>query len=370
MDENEKKMITPIINNLNKLMELLLSYLNFFSSNSDKIKYSKYFNRHKALLLSNINTDTLTTEQINEKINTYYNDFNNEMFLLNNHLKEFNKYFENNSALFSLNRYNNNLNNLYNDLKNLHMKNIFFKSRIQNSELIYLIFKHMVAINECSIVEDLLRSDLKSSYALKVKNRYPIQNNHINIKEEIKNYITNILKCNIEFNYDSKGNITIRYFPFIIIIANSPLKDNLYSLKRQLTIIINFMNQKKENQDLILLDKIKTLFENRIEFILNLFFDEKKVNPQKAIVFSPQNILDFIKFFLNYIYNYNNLMKKKCAICNKISKYSFVEKCFFPPYYKLFKIYKIPNDINFEFNEKENLFYHEDCFKRISDPSV
>ena len=292
------------------------------------------------------------------------------MFLLNNHLKEFNKYFENNSALFSLNRYNNNLNNLYNDLKNLHTKNIFFKSRIQNSELIYLIFKHMVAINECSIVEDLLRSDLKSSYALKVKNRYPIQNNHINIKEEIKNYITNILKCNIEFNYDSKGNITIRYFPFIIIIANSPLKDNLYSLKRQLTIIINFMNQKKENQDLILLDKIKTLFENRIEFILNLFFDEKKVNPQKAIVFSPQNILDFIKFFLNYIYNYNNLMKKKCAICNKISKYSFIEKCFFPPYYKLFKIYKIPNDINFEFNEKENLFYHEDCFKRISDPSV
>ena len=371
MDEKEKKIISPIINDLNKLIELLLSYLNFFSEDSGKIKFSKFLIRHKSLLISDEEEEeTLNNADIDKKVKNYFDEFNNEMISFNEHLKELNKYYENNSESLVFNKNNNDLNNLYNELKNLRVKSIFFRSRIQNNEFIYLIFKHMVAINECSTVEELLKSDLKSSYILKAKNKYLFQNNHIDIKEEIKNYIKNTLRCNIEFNYDSKGNITIKYFPFIIIIINSPLKDEIYSLKRQITMVINFINQKKENQDLLLLDKIKSLFENRIEFILNLFFDEKRANAQKIITFTPQNILDFIKNFLNYLYNYNNLMKKKCAICNRISKYSFVEKCFFPPYYKLFKIYKIPNDINYEFNEKENLFYHEDCFTRISDPSV
>jgi len=370
MDENEKKIISPIFNDLGKLMNLLLSYLNFFSPNNEKIIYPIYFNKYKSLLPTEPNIEKTNGEKLSEKIQIYFDEFNNEMLLLNAHLKEINKYLENNIASFTNNKYINELNNLYGDLKNLRMKNILYKSRIQNNELIYLIFKHIVNIAECSIVEDLLKSEIKGGYILRGKNKPISQNNLIDIKEEIINYIKNTLKSNIDFNYDSKGNISIKYFPFAIIIISSPLKENFYSLKRKLSIIINFINQKKENQDLILIDKIKILFENRIAFILNLMFEEKKLTSQKSVSFTQQNILEFIKNFINYLYNYNNLMKKKCALCNQISKYSFIEKSFFPPYYKLYKTYKIPIDNNFVFNEKENLFYHEDCFKRISNPSV
>ena len=370
MDENEKKIISPIFNDLGKLMNLLLSYLNFFSPNDEKINYPMYFNKYKSLFQIETNTDKINNEKLNEKVQIYFEEFNNEMLLLNGHLKEVNKYLENNLVSFTNSKYINELNNLYSDLKNLRSKNILYKSRIQNNELIYLIFKHIVNIIECSIVEDLLKSEIKGGYILRGKYKSFSQNNTIDIKQEVVNYIKNTLKCNIDFNYDLKGNISIKYFPFSIIIISSPLKENFYSLKRKLTLIINFINHKKENQDLILIDKIKTLFENRLASILNLLFEEKKLSIHKSVSFTQQNILEFIINFLNYLYNYNNLMKKKCALCNKISKYSFVEKSFFPPYYKLYKTYKIPIDNNFVFNEKENLFYHEDCFKKISNTSV
>lgn len=370
MDENERKIINQIAGDLNKLMSLVLSYLNFFSPNSEKINYPIFSNKYKYAFSKDPKEDIMNDEKIKEKVKIYFDEFNNELLLLNEHLKEINKYFKSNFD-FSIGYKNNNeLINLYNESKNLRSKNILFKSRIQNNEFIYLIFKYMVNIVECSIIEDLLKSEIKTSYAFKGKNKYIIQNKQIDIKEEIKNYIKYTLKSYMDFNYDSKGNITIKYFPFLIIINISHLEDNLYYLNKKIHIIINICNQKKENQDLLLIDKIKILFENRIAFIINLFFEEKKLSIKKPNPISQPNLLDLIKYFLNYLYNYNNLMKKKCALCNKIGKYSFKEKSFFPPYYKLFKAYKIPTDNNLGFNEKENLFYHEDCFKIISNSSV
>ena len=172
--------------------------------------------------------------------------------------------------------------------------------------------------------------------------------------------------CKIDFDLDSKGFIKIKYFPFVINIG-IPLKDYYYCLKNKVTIIIKFDNQKEEH-DLLLLDKIKSLFDTRILTILNSVYDEKKAKFQKVITFTKQNLLDFITNFLNYLYNYNNIMNIPCAFCNKISKYSFIEKCFYPPYYKLYKISKI--EIDGKINERENLFFHEECFRRISNPSL
>jgi hypothetical protein len=59
----------------------------------------------------------------------------------------------------------------------------------------------------------------------------------------------------------------------------------------------------------------------------------------------------------------------KCAFCNQITRYSYKEKNFFPPYYKLLKISKGAFEPKNN-NEKNNLFFHEECFKRISNPSL
>ena len=368
MDENEKKIITLISNSLNKLANLLFSYLNFFSPNSEKIKNSFHFNRYKYLNQNESNKDELNEEIINSKVKNYYEEFKNQISAFKEYLDDFNKYYAKNS-LSSFNYTNmNELYNLFQELKNLRTKNELFKDKLQKNEIIFIMFKHIVSIGEYAIVEDSLKSEIKNSYYLRNKikqDRNSFQNNPVGIKVTINNYIKNVLNSNIEFNFDPKGLIVIKYSPFLISIS-LPLKDNLFLLKKKAVININFIHHKKENYDLILIDKIRTLFENRILSILNLVYDEKKVNYQNLISIYQQNLTDFIIHFLNYLYSYNEMMSKKCALCNKISKYSYLENSFFPPYYKLYKTYKSNSDIK----EIESLFYHEDCFRKISNSSL
>jgi hypothetical protein len=226
------------------------------------------------------------------------------------------------------------------------------------------MFKQIINSCHFSLVEYTLKIDVKNSYIIRKKIKpeiIPNNNNETHIKTKINNYIKNVFKNNIEFNFDSKGFISIKYLPLVIIIG-LPIKD-IFFLKHKITININFINSKKENINSLLIEKIKLLIENRISSILGLIYDEKKAANQK-INFTEQNLLDFIVNLLNYLLHYNNIFMTKCAFCGHISKYSYKEKCFFPPYYKLFKINK------FGINENDNLFFHEDCFTRISDPSL
>ena len=369
MDENEKRFANLILNNINSLKNILLSYLNFFSPKSEKIMNSIYLNQNTSLNRIDSNGNYINNVEINKKVNNYFEEFQKELSSLNKILEEFQKYYENNSIFNDNYRNIQELISLFENLNSLRLKNNIFKDKIQKIELIFLIFKHITDIGEYSIVEESLKSEIKSCYNIKkkVKLERSINPNYLeDIKEKINIYIKNVMCCKIDFDLDSKGFIKIKYFPFVINIG-LPLKDNYYCLKNKVTIIIKFDNQKEEH-DLLLLDKIKSLFDTRILTILNSVYDEKKAKFQKVITFTKQNLLDFITNFLNYLYNYNNIMNIPCAFCNKISKYSFIEKCFYPPYYKLYKISKI--EIDGKINERENLFFHEECFRRISNPSL
>ena len=364
MDDMDKKYFSFIMNNINILTETFFSYLNFLSSNSEKNEFSFNFNKSKSLMQLESNENE-NDEQISKKAKNFLVDFHKEMSSLNGQLEDFGKYYEKNTG-FTVNYRNyNELIALNNNFQKMAIKSILCKQKTQKNELIYIMFKQIIDSCHFSIVENTLKLDIKSNYIIRKKiKQETIPNNNIetHIKTKINNYIKNVFKNNIEFNFDSKGFMSIKYLPLIIIIG-MPLKD-IFSLKHKITININFINSKKENINSLLIEKLKLLIENRIISLLGLMYDEKKAANQKQINFSEQNLLDFIVHLLNYLLHYNNIFMAKCAFCGHISKYSYKEKCFFPPYYKLFKLNKIG------INENENLFFHEDCFARISNPSL
>ena len=366
MDENEKKYFSHITNYIIRLMDSLHSYLNFFSQESEKKEYSFNFNKNKSLI-SIESIDNESEEQIKKKTQNFFIEFQKVMSFLNAQLEEFGKYYEKNISYNHNNRNIDELITLYHNYEKMTMKNILFKEKMQKNELVFLIFKQIVNICQFSIVGETIKSEIKNSYIIRKKNNKQEKNGTSNIqayiKTKIDNYIKNYLKNGIEFNYDHKGFISIKYLPLLIIIG-LPIKDNIMSLKHKITININFINGKKEHQYFILIEKLKILIDNRISSMLSLIFDEKKITNQKIVTFSENTLVDFIINLLNYLYNFNNIFITKCALCNHISKYSYIEKCFFPPYYKLFKLNK------FGINENENLFFHEDCFKRMSNPSL
>ena len=98
-------------------------------------------------------------------------------------------------------------------------------------------------------------------------------------------------------------------------------------------------------------------FESKIYSILKSITEEKKsIDIEKSIM------IEFCKRFIYYIHDYNNLFNTKCGICNKIVKYSINEKCFYPPY---IKIYKERDSIKINNEENIKYFYHEVCYKNM-----
>ena len=366
MDESEKKYFSLITNNMNRLIESVYSYLNFISSDSEKMEYSFSLSRSKSFISIESN-DNETEQEIQRLAHSFFITLQGEMKYLNDEMEEFGKYYDKNTNNNLSYRNINEIITLYNNYEKMTMKNILFKEKTQKNELIYLIFKQIVNMCQFSIVGETLKSEIKNNYIIRKKNNNKPGNGNLQsfIKTKIDDYIRNVLKNHIEFNYDIKGIITIKYLPFLIYIV-LPMKDNYLSLslKHKISISINFINGKKEVQSLLLIEKLKILIDNRISAIFNLISDEKKVTIQKSITLSEQNLLDFLMNLLNYLNNFNNIFTRKCASCGHISKYSYIEKCFFPPYYKLYKTNK------FGINENENLFYHEDCFRKISNPSL
>lgn len=366
IDENEKKMLISITNILNKLKKILFSYLNLLSPNSEKIKSSSFFNKNKSPNKKESNEEVPNDEIINSKVKNYFEEFKTQVYCLNLYLEEFKKHYDASSLEFKNYKHIKELSNIYNEQKNLFSKFESFKEKSQKNELVYLIFNCIANLGEKAIVQDSLKLENKAGYLLRSKNNQEINNiqNNLSIKVAVNNYIKKILNANIEFNIDIKGYMNIKYFPFIITIY-FPQKNNSIFFKNKAILNIYFSHQKKETKDSILIGKIKTLFENRIPLIIKITLGEHKMN-----YFNHQNITEFMMHFLNYLNNYNDIMKTKCALCNQISKYSFSEKNFFPPYYKLFKTNKSILDNNIKNKEKENLFYHEECFKKISNPSL
>ena len=365
MEESEKKQIHSIIKTSLQLKNIVNSYLYFLTLLSENPDSSFIRNKSQLILPSISNVKNLNDAQIIQENQKYIKVIEKELLVFNELLEIWSKYFEKNSKNVNNYRNPNEFSNI-NNQKLLHFKYILFKDKIQKNELIFLIFKHIISINKAAIVADSLKNEIINSYLFFRNRNKPDKTNlhdSINdIKTEINNYIEKVLVSDIQFNYISDNLIAIKHYPFEIDIG-LPSKENIKPGKYKVIVGVNIAHQKIENQKLVLIHKIKALFENRVLSMINLIFEEKRKLNQKDFTFTTQNLFEFIKNFLNYIADYNNIMKKKCSLCNKISKYSNTEKSFFPPYYKLYKQNKInlEKDSNSKLSsDKENLFFHEE----------
>ena len=102
MDENERRFINLFMNNINNLKNILLSYFNFFSPNSDKIMNFICLNQNISLSRIDSNGNYPNHLEINKKVNNYFEEFQKELSSLNKILEELEKYYENH-VLFNAN---------------------------------------------------------------------------------------------------------------------------------------------------------------------------------------------------------------------------------------------------------------------------
>ena len=91
------------------------------------------------------------------------------------------------------------------------------------------------------------------------------------------------------------------------------------------------------------------------------------INNNAIILLDEEILKEFLIKFINYVNDYNTITNIKCNLCQKMAKYSYMEKCFLPPFYKLYKDKEalLSNNKN-DNNNKQTLFFHEECFRKIA----
>lgn len=406
IETKEKECLLTLFNINRKLRDSVYNYLNFFSLKTDDFRENYLSYRYNTPSV-NANNNERNILKINEN---FLKIFENELRSMNSLFEFLKEYFENYEKNYTItNKHDKELFKYYEINKYKNLKNIQNKEVLQRSDLMNLIFKNMIIIMEDSIIRDSVKSERKLNYFL-LRNKYiklpTRQNNdferHNSINDNMKEYIkTNFKESKIEFginiiNIPPKNSskfrilspynntqqinplslykiaqINIKLFPFHIIIQFNLNKELVYKNHKYLFNIKDEYNRQSYSE-LILIRKIKYLIQERIESILNLIYEEKKrknmsLNNNSIIVFDEETLKEFLKKFINYINDYNKITNLKCNLCQKRAKYSYMEKCFLPPFYKLYKEKEIlpPNNKN-ENDIEQKLFFHEECFRKMA----
>lgn len=194
---------------------------------------------------------------------------------------------------------------------------------------------------------------LKYFYDILNYNNLQIENAYE--KDEIL-FILRTKVCDIILKLPFNQIFHLDYFPFEIEVLGK----------------YKFIEQKfeinKNIKKIVLYKKIKELFEDRIKSLFRLNYDElRSFNKWDSKFYDNNFLIDILIRFADYLNNYHMIFKTNCNLCCKKLRYSNNEKCFFPPYYKMFwnKEFYIPPQ--FKYNDKNNIpiFFHEDCFKKI-----
>lgn len=403
-----------ILTNISTIRNLLYNILNVFSLKQDNFK--ECFSNYDSTIVNsnqNSNKDIPYTFAQN-KLQKLYSDLEKELI-------EFNK----------------NLTSINEDYCSLNRNNIYNKEIIESYESHYnknlLIKKFQDINNRTNFLAKFFNAVINSGddyilreYIIKERTLMDFEHIHDSYKQEMERKKINTekaIKDYIAFKY--KGRLTYshvlsedNFFLFIdifiisffhiylkipISFKNGNIEFNSCDSSRIIVIV-------KENNEELINDKninIKNIFSesDRKKMYINFYqnncfwlifkmdFISKYKLYQKLGVSLYNRIrnifkdlrqreivcecllMELIKSYIDFVQNYNEMFKVECGICHKKSKYSFDEKCFFPPYYKvLLKIIKKYDSqirfINYENNKDDLSFTHEECFRKIADPNV
>ena len=331
---------------------------------------------------------------INDKFANVKQKLLEELISLNAFLKKLND---------SIDYNNNNTNNIsnnkdlikyYDKIIKINKWELFFKEIFQRTDLINIMFKNFFNINKDTIIRKKTKSDRYRTLFL--KNPQQIKNEKHLYKSTIEYILKNIEQneCETEFKMKFYENMKIEFLSKennYIIYLQLPTFNVLLELPFDKNCILNIFFFKieiigkdeyhnksyferlecyKKNNKKLLFKKIQNLFNVRFFSLLNILIEEKIKNNPNIKNNINEYLIEIALRFIDYIYDYYNLFKIKCDICGKKTKYNPIEKCFFPPYYKLLtnkdSILSAKKKINEKNNEKiVNLFVHEECFKKI-----
>ena len=402
-EEKEKEYLVILISSQNRQRKQLYNYLNFLSCKTDDYRENYLDYKFNFPTPSNEVKNEISEDEIIRKNENFMKFIENEMSDLFKFLEKLKDYIENWSKNYPINKNVQEMYDYYKFHKIKNIKNYKNKEILQRSDLLSIIFKNMMNMKEDSMVRDSIKTDVKFN---NIRNKYsinkiPKQNIDIERNNDIKIYFKDYIKNNYKdspmklsisiINLTNKNinpklfliiqnkkpilkhiQVNIKLYPMNIILGFYLNKELIYN-NYKFIFSLKEHYKRQTNGDFILHKKIKALFYERIISILNMIYEEKKrINLLNNIIFDEEYFKEFLKRFIYYIYDYYLINKIKCNLCQCTAKYSNIEKCFFPPFFFLFKEKEIslPNlKNNNNDNDNENkLFFHEECFKKLANP--
>ena len=318
------------------------------------------------------------------------------------------------NILYSLDQLNKNLVRIHNNEINIEgidfSKNPYtYRKSYERANFYIILFKNLTEIKDNMLERDLYKKDIiifESRIARIRFNRLQRQRNETkSVNDIINEYINNGFKetqnqnqpnkndyPNIYFNFkeseqEYSAEISIRFYIFDINIKmpfnktfnyqnyfnkiKFSLERNINTLQIENIIsdIIEDAPKKEKYENLLLIKHLKEEFSNLSYLLIGKivnqniqFSNQLNLNPQ---VVGKDTLIEFCKRFIYFIHDFNNIFKIKCSICGKSAKYSTTNKCFFPPYYKLYKERDPINYISNSEGSPINLFYHKECYKKL-----
>ncbi len=408
LEGKDKDYLTSIYNSIRKIRHLIYNYLNYCSmKNKD---YKETYLNYKYSFPSDNETKNIeqTEEEIKKKNEIFCKNFENELSMMNRILESLKEYIENNSRNNGINRNNQELIRYLDYQKKLNIKAYQKLEIAQRSEFLYIIFKGMINSNHVMYARESVKIERKNNLLLlrskyiKLQRQSNDMERNASPNEVIKEYIARYYKeSNIKINIDiinipskiysksklpipilKMANININFGTLCFLISLHYEKEFSHSYKiNHLSVNnIDLFEPKSIISKSLLFKKIAKLLENRFLHMLNFVYDEKRKkqsmlfnNPNSSIVkVDKEFLIEFLKKLVNYLYDYDKIFKIKCDFCGKLTNYSSVEKYFFPPYYKIYKEKEMPPSQNNKtaIEVEKNLFYHEDCFRKMANPSL
>lgn len=404
IEGKEKENIIGINNIYKKLIALLYNYLNFLSIKRDDYRENYLSYKYEISPVKDKKFNLQNDEDIIKCNERWMKNLEIDLRYLNGFCEKLNEYFDYCAKNYFITNNNEKEVYLYNERNKIKLLKICQNKDINiRNDFLFLFFNNILILKEDSILRDSVKSERKSDlYLFRNKFKMPKLPNDlsrkININDIIKEYIKINFKesPNIEvdviypiknkiYGYNNRMpqnninpfpiQINVKIFPFNIQISTYLNKELGYGNYKYI-LSLRDEYKKKKKYDSILLTKIKTLINERINCILKLIYEDKRkknlsINNNNAIYFDEENLKEFMKKFIFYIYDYNKIAQMKCALCDNIAKYSYAEKCFLPPFYKLYREDK-EQDLppNYRTLNEQKLFFHEDCFRKMANSSL
>mgnify|MGYP006873080114 CR=1 FL=1 len=350
------------------------------------------------------------------KLREYIYDF---LKILEKNSSNNNDNIQNEKSIYTIQNYNNLKEKILINLKNFHLvlfkivfKDINFlpfdyvKIPLNNNksfEKNHFTIKILQIINttENVFAKNILKNEIRANEFKTIRNiiRQKIEESK-SINDYINEYITNDFKESpiekksnddnppqIYFNCKESAeyefveiNIKISIFDIYIKMPFNKLF-NLYNFYNKIFFTIKkntslYSFQKgniKYPEKLLKNDSFENLL--LIKYIRNLYLEKSYIIIKMIIMQSPKEesrktfvgkdvLIEFCKRFIYYIHDYNKLFTAKCSICGNSAKFSLKEKCFFPPFYKIYKEKELIDSINNSKGNSINLFSHAECLKK------